>query len=177
MSQAVDTLKLNIGGRSTHIPGFKSVDINPDVGADIIDDVADLKLVLDGSVQEIYASHVLEHFPHPKTVDVLKTWRRVLVPGGKLYVSVPDFDAVVRLYTQSKMLTDYMVNTLYGDQIYKEAFHYTAFTWGRLRAALDAAGFTSARRIDQMPYNVKDCSRLVNNWDFTLMSVNAEAVA
>ena len=52
----------------------------------------------DNSVDSITASHVLEHFGHLLTLNVLKEWARVLKPGGTLRVAVPDFDKIVAAY-------------------------------------------------------------------------------
>ncbi len=45
----------------------------------------------DESVDEIYASHVLEHFPYNKTQEVLNDWVRVLKPGGRIRIPVHYF--------------------------------------------------------------------------------------
>lgn len=44
----------------------------------------------DGVVDIIYASHVLEHFPHAQGLAVLKEFHRVLKPGGICRIIVPD---------------------------------------------------------------------------------------
>lgn len=57
-----------------------------------------LKDIVDGSADIIYASHILEYFDMDEGATVLKEWLRVLQPGGYLYVSVPDFEALQRIY-------------------------------------------------------------------------------
>lgn len=52
----------------------------------------------DSSVDEIRASHVLEHFDRALVKDVLAEWVRVLKPGGKLRVAVPDFRTIAANY-------------------------------------------------------------------------------
>ena len=172
---AGDSIRLNLGGRDTHIPGFLTVDLKE--GGDIQSDISDLKSFADGTVSEIYASHCLEHFPHVRTQYVLEEWRRVLKPKGKLYISVPDFDAVVRLYNLTGHLNDFLRNLLYGDQIYDLAFHYTIFTFTTLAAYCARAGFEDVRRITVMPYNVKDCSHNLDTITLQPISVNVEAIA
>ena len=54
----------------------------------------------DNSMDEIYASHVLEYFDWAEAQDVLKEWYRVLVPWGWVRIGVPDFAALARLYVQ-----------------------------------------------------------------------------
>src|SRR5438105_3321848 len=52
----------------------------------------------DASADEVRASHVLEHFSHRDTLNVLKEWVRVLKPGGVLKIAVPNFDWIIDAY-------------------------------------------------------------------------------
>lgn len=169
-------LKLNLGGRTHRIPGFKTVDLYDGPEVDVKADCSDLWMFEEKSVSEIYASHILEHWPHLKTGQVLLEWKRVLKPKGKLFVSVPDFEAAVRLY-ESEGLTDFIRNLLWGDQIYDLAFHYAGFTYATLALALMEAGFRDVKRITWMPYQMADCSRLVDTHTHRPISVTVEAMA
>lgn len=94
-------MKLNIGARNSRIKGFKNLDVQPGKNIDYICDAEVLSQFKDGSIEEIYASHILEHFYHTKTEKVLKEWCRVLKVGGKLYLSVPDWDKIIeRLFSK-----------------------------------------------------------------------------
>lgn len=172
---STEPLRLNLGGRGTVIAGFKTVDLSEEHNVDFRADVSRLTMFKDGEVDEIYASQILEHFPHVKTMDVLKEWFRVLKRGAKITIGVPDFHRAIDLY-QKYGLTDYLVNSLYGDQIYDLAFHYAPFTFARLASLLDKAGFRSVKKIGQMPYGIIDCSALVSNKDGLPLSLNVEAV-
>lgn len=90
-----DKLRLNLGCDRQEIAGFVGVDFNPDVDPDILADVEDLNMIEDNSVDEIYASQVLEHLPYG--TKALEEWLRVLKPGGMLTVVVPDLYGVYRL--------------------------------------------------------------------------------
>ncbi len=169
-------MNLNLGGRDKPIPGFLTVDLYEGEGVHLREDIGVLGGVKDASVDEIYASHCLEHTPHPKTLSVLKNWRRVLKKGAKAYIAVPNFDVMVRLYKQFG-LTDFIRNMLYGDQGYPLAYHYTAFTFESLAPLLVEAGFEDVKRIDDMPYGLDDCSALVDNYTRTPISLNVEATA
>jgi len=59
-------IKLNLGRWNRHIKDY--INKGP---ADVPYD--------DSSVDEIYASHVLEHFGRHEFMDVLKEWNRVLI--------------------------------------------------------------------------------------------------
>lgn len=169
-------IRLNLGGRNTKIPGFTNVDITPHASVDIVADIADLSMIKDKSVLEIYSSHCLEHFPHGKTLDVLKEWHRVMVPGGKCYVAVPDFEALVQAYLGDG-LVQFIVDLGWGGQEYKEAFHYAPFDFPRLANLLMKAGFEDIQRIGPMPYRLADCSALIETRNFTPISLNVLAIA
>jgi ubiquinone/menaquinone biosynthesis C-methylase UbiE len=165
-----------LGGRDTVIPGFKTVDLHSGPTVDIVANISDLSMIESGTVDEIYASHCLEHFPHPQTPAVLKEWRRVLKVGASCWISVPDFDAAVRLYLKEGM-GDFIRNLLWGDQGYDLAYHYTGFTYPTLAALLVNAGFQDIKRHKWMQHRVKDCSRLIDNIYKEPLSLTLQAIA
>lgn len=170
---ATETMKLNLGGRGTKIPGFLTVDLSPEHDVDIKADVSELPLE-DCSVAEIYSSHVLEHFPHVKTELVLKEWHRVLSPGGLIFIAVPDFHRTIEIYN-TYGLTQWVVNFLYGDQGYPLAYHYAPFTFATLAKQLNSVGFSDVKRLSSLPYGVEDCSHLYSTADKKSVSLNVEA--
>lgn len=174
------TIRLNLGGagegyREGRIPGFLTVDLRKDA-ADVYSDVSDLSLFTDGSVSEIYASNVLEHFPHVQTVTVLREWRRVLKKGGKLWVSVPDFEQTVRIFLMHG-LTDWVQYLAWGDQAHPLNYHYINFTFGTLAKACDKAGFSDIKRVNLLPYGLLDASTIIDNAERKPISLNCEATA
>lgn len=173
-SQAKGGIRLNLGGRGTKIDGFQTVDLSEEHDVAIKSDVSNLWMFRDGTVDEIYASQILEHFPHVKTESVLKEWHRVLKPGAKITIGVPDFHRAIEIYREIG-LVPWVVNQLFGDQIYPLAFHYAPFTFGSLAAHLTKVGFRDVKRIRQMPYGIKDCSSNIFNMDGKPVSLNVEA--
>jgi predicted SAM-dependent methyltransferase len=172
-------MKLNLGGmgegfKDGSVEGFLTVDLRE--GADIRADCADLSFAKDGSVETIYASNILEHWSLLKTVDVLKEWRRVLRSKGKLYVSVPDFEAAVELY-KAIGLTDWLRYHLWGDQKHPLNYHYNGFNFASLAKDLIDAGFSDVKRCPKWPFQVADGSQNVNTYDKKLISLNVEATA
>ena len=164
--------KLNLGCRNRTIEGFKGMDIDRHEGVDIVGDISDLSAFEDGSVAEIYSSHVLEHFPHVRTLDVLKEWARVLEPGGKLYVAVPDFARCVELY-QLLGITQWLQDYVSGGQEYATAYHYAIMDEEKLTGLLKEAGFSDSFRVEQFPVgDPGDCSNLCSNIDNEPISLN-----
>jgi len=79
-----DQLKLNLGAGEVPLDGYENLDIKGGT------DVRNLSAYADGSVDEVRASHVLEHISFHETDKVLAEWVRVLKPGGRLRIAVPD---------------------------------------------------------------------------------------
>lgn len=170
-------LRLNLGGCGEgyvdgNLDGYKTVDLRE--GADYRRDASDLSIFETGTVESVYASNILEHFPIAKTVEVLKEWKRVLRPRGKLYVSVPDFDATVKLY-QLVGLTEWVKYHLWGDQKHSLNYHYVCFTYASLTKDLIEAGFSDVKRVKLFNIGEKDGSTNVNNITLDLISLNVIA--
>lgn len=170
----IGDIRLNLGGRGTRIVGFLNVDLSSEHDVDLKTDVSDLSCFYNDSIDEIYASQILEHFPHTKTESVLKEWYRVLKPGAKITIGVPDFHRAIEIYKEHG-LCDWVVNQLYGDQGYPLAFHYVPFNFARMAKLMNGVGFKQIKRIKDMPYGIKDCSSNIFNQDGKSVSLNVEA--
>lgn len=83
--------RLNLGAGMVHLSGFEEWDRKAGREVYPLD-------VPDGSVEEILASHILEHFSHREVSLVLQDWVAKLRPGGKILLAVPDFEDVSRRY-------------------------------------------------------------------------------
>jgi predicted SAM-dependent methyltransferase len=94
-----DLLRLNLGSGPTPYKGWYSVDFDERYKPALLADVSNLPLE-DACVDAIFASHILEHFPHDQ--DVLGEWNRVLKPGGDIIVAVPNPLGVYREYKQGR---------------------------------------------------------------------------
>ncbi len=79
---------INVGSGPRRLgPEVKNVDKFQYEGVDILSDIEDMQPFGDASVARIVCDNVLEHLPHPyKAVSELK---RILKPGGFLYISTP----------------------------------------------------------------------------------------
>lgn len=141
-------IMLNLGvGERERIPGFTNVDIRPLPNVDIVAPVDNLDMFQDDSVEVVYASHVLEHFPRRDTQRVLREWYRVLKPKGTLRLSVPDFEAVIKAYEMTKNLA-LVLGHLVGGQDYPGNTHYMVFDFAYLSTLLSEVGFRCIRKWD-----------------------------
>ena len=88
-------MKLNLGAGDSEIEGYEARD---GAKGDVLYPLPDA----DGTVDEIRASHVLEHYSHLQVAAVLKDWVAKLAPGGRIRIAVPDFEKIARYYLDGK---------------------------------------------------------------------------
>lgn len=147
----VDTLRLNVGGGADHRAGYVNVDLREDV-ADVVAP-ADRLPYDDGTVSEILALDVLEHFPAFKTQDVLREWKRVLEPGGKLTLKVPNMLALAQAIVDNNAPA-LMIRNIYGGHRWGEDgeldCHHHGFTPFLLFQELVNAGFVVVESNDEL---------------------------
>jgi predicted SAM-dependent methyltransferase len=137
--------KLHIGGQ-VKVAGWEVLDANPGPIVDHVGNARDLTRFPDNSFEEIYASHVAEHFDYTgELLETLIEWHRVLVPGGILYVSVPDLDVLARLFLDRQLLSvkeRFQVMTMiFGGHIDRYDYHLVGLNDEFLWHFLTQAGF------------------------------------
>lgn len=97
--QATAHRRLNVGCGRYPLPYWTNLDANPDMPADVRADALEhLARMPDASLDEIYAGHFLEHLTRCEARVFLADCWRVLVPGGRIGITVPDTDEVLRRY-------------------------------------------------------------------------------
>lgn len=143
-------VRLHLGCGSIILPGFINIDALDLPGVDMVMDLSNLKKFKSNSVELIYGSHHLEHFPTAHIPRLLEEYFRVLKPGGVIKVAVPDLDAIAELYVKHE---DWFtpphnpwLGLLYGGQDYKFNFHKTGFNFVWLKYLLEQAGFRDVKR-------------------------------
>jgi len=139
----------------------------------------------DNTIDLIYASHVIEYFDREEVIPLLQEWFRVLKPGSKLRIAVPDFKAMVNLYLKGGYQLESFLGPLYGKMSMGDEiiYHKTTYDLESLTAILANIGFKNIER-----YNWKDYPIHIENDDHsqaykpnmdkengTLISLNVEA--
>lgn len=84
-------MKIDLGSGTSKKESYLTIDKNPDIKADIIADVEERLPFKDCEVDEIRASHILEHLRPENKVKVMVEFERVLKVGGILDIAVPKF--------------------------------------------------------------------------------------
>lgn len=166
-------MKINIGSNDMRFEGFLNLDHRSGEHVDFVDDAFALKTFEKDSVEEIIASHILEHASFDRTSGILKRWKDVLKPGGKLWVAVPNFELVYtehlenynngsrdweffnsRIFGNSRVAKE-----MYGEEelsfpgviTYELAYHKSVFNMRMLVDCLTRAGFSTVTPIEKLP--------------------------
>jgi Methyltransferase domain len=84
-----NALRINLGCGHLPLADYANIDSRDLPGVDVVADIAELPFDA-GSVQEIFSSHVLEHFAHEELRRrLLPYWVSLLRPGGEFRCVVP----------------------------------------------------------------------------------------
>ncbi len=141
-------MKLNLGSGESPLEEYENLDIK---NGQCIYPLNGPENVID----EIRASHVLEHFSHTEIGDVLQDWVRVLKPGGTLKIAVPDFEWIAQHYLAGQAIN--VQGYTMGGQIDADDYHKSIFDKEELTTALMIAGL---RNIRTWTSETNDCAAL-----------------
>lgn len=140
-------IRLNIGAGTVPVDGFTPIDRRLGTEAYPLP-------YADNSVDEIRASHILEHFPFGCVTSVLTDWVRALKPGGRIRIAVPNLEWIVSADGRSDPRSHLY---LMGGQTDDDDFHRSVFTRTSLAQLMSEAGLGS---ISEWTSDVRDCASL-----------------
>lgn len=109
----------------------------------------------DNIFTEVYASHILEHFGHADALNALREWVRVLKPGGRIRIAVPNFAYIAESYLAGH--PDRHAHYLFGGQVDPDDFHQTCFDEEHLTRLMEMVGLTE---IKPWKSELQDCASL-----------------
>jgi len=139
-------MKLNLGSGNCPIEGYVNLD-----GANG-DSLFPLP-VAKNSLSEIRASHILEHFGHYESINILAHWIDCLQPGGIIKIAVPDFDDLIRRYNLGEQLN--FEGIIMGGQTDERDYHKSIWTASKLRVIMEGFGLTD---IQTWQSEIADCA-------------------
>ena len=149
----MNMIKLNLGGNekleggsgSPELTGFINVDARCMNNIDVVADIRKLPFQ-NKSVDEIRASHVIEHISVNDIPGTLAEWNRVLKIGGILRVYCPDALKIMQARVTERITQEQASRLIFGNQNYKENLHRIALDRGMLERFLLQAGFQIVSR-------------------------------
>lgn len=146
-----ELLKLHYAG-TTPKEGWKIVNSQPGVAVDYVCDLRDLSYFADASCEVFYASHVLQHYRQIEILSILQGIRRILIPNGQLFLSVPDFETLCKLYASPQLDKNariHVMRMIFGGQQTEQDFNQTGLSQESLSEYLVAAGFEALQKVSE----------------------------
>lgn len=145
-------MRLNIGCGGRKLDGYVGVDAVARPAADYIAPADRLPFEA-GSCEEVMAIHLFEHLLPWDAPKALLEWFRVLRPGGKLVLEIPDLEKccrnVLTILAGGRVMAGKHPGQagmwgLYGDERLQDEFmlHRWGYTFQTIHPLLEAAGFT-----------------------------------
>ena len=143
-------MKLHLGCGERYLEGYIHIDLGDFDHIDYQIPVDDLSVFETNSIDEIYASHVIEYFDRNEVKILLKEWNRVLVDGGILRLAVPNFETLIKVYELTGSIDD-ILGPLYGKwNATNETtiYHKTVYDKESLTKVLEDATFKEIKEWD-----------------------------
>ena len=144
-------MKLHIGGKHAK-DGWKILNIQDGPHVDYLGSCTDLSALGNASVDTIYASHVYEHLGYKEELPrALKEAHRILVPGGKLLISVPNFGLLCQLFIAEGLTVAQrheIMRMIFGGQTDPFDYHKVGLIEDFLKNDLGKTGFSRFDRVE-----------------------------
>jgi predicted O-linked N-acetylglucosamine transferase (SPINDLY family)/predicted SAM-dependent methyltransferase len=166
------SVRLHIGG-SQKMPGWKILAAAPGANVDYVGELFDLSRFADSSVDEIYASHVLDQAE--QLSQTLKEFVRILKPGGRARISMPDGEVLQQLLLnpqQTEQERSDLKELVSGGQPDAGGDRSLGLTFESIGGLLSAAGFSKVERCGDFGL-FHDASR----WKFNGVPISLNVVA
>lgn len=143
-----EPIKLNLGAGPIAYEGYTPIDRLNGTEAYPLD-------YADGTVAEIYASHILEHFDYAQIEAVMADWVRALEPGGRIRIGVPDFAWIAEHYLDGDPIPSQTYTM--GEQVDDNDYHKVLFDRETLTELFCNSGL---ERIGMFAPPIDDCTKL-----------------
>lgn len=124
-------IKLHLGCGHNKIPGWINIDSVEEFHPDLLHDLSRPLPFPDGTIAELLAKDILEHFDKFQRFFVFYDWVRVLRLGGTVTVGVPNLPKIFYKYFKfpfEKWVEFVFGETLFGETVY--IGHFGTHKWG-----------------------------------------------
>ncbi len=129
--QPKTSTKLHLGCGTNKLSGWINIDSIKGCSPDLVHDITQPLPYDDLTVDEILAEDLLEHFDKYMRFVVFGEWARVLKPGGKITMQVPNFKKIIFRYF--KFGYNNFVDFIFGENILRSEVyigHFGNHKWG-----------------------------------------------
>lgn len=145
-------MKLNVGCGNLILKGWINLDIMAIEGIDMQSDAKYLPFKSE-VFDELYCSHIIEHFDFLQGFEVLSEWKRVLKTGGKLVIETPDFLGLChRFIKESEEGRVNLYAHIFGNPWSPTNMHKFLYTTSQLRWTLSRLNFKDIVIVEALRY-------------------------
>ena len=151
--------KLNLGCGLYYKPGYVNIDRYEESVSDMRADIRHLPYN-NNSVEEIEASHVLEHFDSIILPYLLSEWYRILKPQGELHIETPHLvKTVKKLRFRSYSNQKNTLRFLFGIDL-PGNIHKFGFTPSFLKKTLELVGYGKIKQEKPLSFRTEKSLRI-----------------
>ena len=181
--------QLHLGSGRRPIPGWLNVDV---IGSDYDIDFITRLPWKSGSFSVIVSQHVIEHLElFDELLPLLSELKRVLRPGGQIWLSCPDMEKICRLYVDGRtrelaedrtsLMKRYSLRGAPSQHVVNDIFHQSGehknlFDFEILKWALEGNDFTDIRKVDEAELLQRFPGFPARNDDFHTLYVTAQTL-
>ena len=133
--------KLEIGAGSKPRPGYIHHDIRPLDDIEIVCDAKKFPEEIYEQFDEVFASHILEHFNRFEVKNVLKEWSKLVRVGGIIDIVVPDVREMCQQLVEGHIDLEFFNYLMFGGNDYEYNVHKYGFDAALLGDMLAQLGF------------------------------------
>lgn len=168
-------MRLVIGGNEPR-DGWQYFSSESGDGIAFDGDLCDLGRFGTDTYSEVYCAHIVQRLAQADLQAYLKDLHRILRPGGKLYLAVPDLDALAWMFSSplyAKTDKFQLMRLMFGRQDDQFDFNHIGLNADFLSDYLRSAGFARVEHVESFGL-FEDVSTLQVNG--TLVSLNLLAI-
>ncbi len=170
-----EAMRLIIGGSEPR-DGWQCFSSEPGDGIAFDGDLGELGRFGTDTYSEVYCAHIVQRLAQADLQAYLKDLHRILRPGGKLYLSVPDLDALAWMFSSplyAKTDKFQLMRLMFGRQDDQLDFNHIGLNADFLSDFLRNAGFSRVEHVESFGL-FEDVSAFQVNG--TLVSLNLIAI-
>jgi predicted SAM-dependent methyltransferase len=146
ITKSLRKINLNLGCGKRNFNNFINIDLAKYKHIHFNEGVDKLDFIPNNSIDYIYSSHVLEYFDYDKGLSILKIWKQKLKPKGKLRISVPDFNSLIKVYKKTNQIKK-IIGPLFG-KTKSKVYHKCVYDEKMLTTQLKSAGYKKVSHYD-----------------------------
>ena len=146
-------IKINLGCGPLDMDGYINIDMRDLPNVDIVTDVLNLPFK-EYEIDEIYTSHLIEHFTTMQMEkEILPYWYKLLKEGGKLVAILPNIGFMAKTYAEGKIPFDQLAELISGGQEYEGNYHLAVYDKDKMVNVLKKVGFREINVVEESRKN------------------------